>query len=74
MLDLVDSFTVLDEEWPRHAAAVACPCGGYADKVDTTEKEDALVGCGARGCCCGAYKCRICGRRLIARFPAPEMD
>lgn len=65
---------LLDGEFPRGTTAVPCACGGYADKVDATDDEDDRYGCGRLGCCLGAFKCRLCGKRLLARFPAPEME
>lgn len=65
---------VIDAELPRGAIGAPCACGGYADSVLTTADEDDKYGCGRPYCCCGAFKCRVCGRRLVARFPAPEMD
>ena len=70
MVDVV----VLDKELPRGSNGAPCVCNGYADEVDTTPEEFKLYGCGRMYCCCGAFKCRLCGKRLIARFPAPEMD
>ena len=42
--------------------------------VDATDDEEGRYGCGRPGCCLGAFKCRLCGQRLLARFPAPEME
>ena len=65
---------VLDNELPRGSTGAPCVCNGYADEVDTTPEEFKLYGCGRMYCCCGAFKCRVCGKRLIARFLSPEMD
>lgn len=61
-------------ELPRGSTAAPCACGGFADAVETTDDEEDKYGCGRRGCCCSAFKCRVCGKRLIAWFPAPEME
>ncbi len=65
---------LLEDELPRGTTGAPCVCGGYADEVDATEDEEGRYGCGRPRCCMGAFKCRLCGKRLLARFPAPEMD
>ena len=65
---------LLAEELPRGTTGAPCMCGGYADEVDATDDEEGRYGCGRPGCCMSAFKCRLCGKRLLARFPAPEME
>jgi hypothetical protein len=65
---------LLEDELPRETTGAPCVCGGYADEVETTNDEEGRYGCGRTGCCLGAFKCRMCGKRLLALFPAPEME
>ncbi len=65
---------LLECELARGSTGAPCVCGGYADEVDATDDEEGRYGCGRMGCCLGAFKCRLCGKRLLAKFPAPEMD
>lgn len=70
------------ERWgiPRHAEGVKCDCGGYADRVEPTHKEKLKYDwCGRYAlsgwnCCAGAYKCNVCGARIVGGFKAPEME
>lgn len=66
------SVVVINSE---RTTGLQCKCGGYAEIVDTTDNEESDHGCGrGRGCCLGAFVCRLCGKRILARFPAPEME
>jgi hypothetical protein len=61
----------------RDLAAVACPeCNGYADRVKCTKEEIKNQICGRKGyeCCCRAFKCRICGARIVGNAQSPEME
>jgi hypothetical protein len=62
----------------RSADAIPCPCGGYADRVETTTEERDEYGCGFRErlfeCCARAFVCRVCGKRLVGTAEAPEME
>lgn len=56
---------------------VKCPkCSGYAEKVDSTPGEIASdLNCGRSwACCCAAFKCSVCGVRLVGKREAPEME
>ncbi len=64
----------LTEEIARYTESIACPCGGFADKVDATPEEDKKYGCLYRFCCSVAFLCRVCGNRLVGRYEAPEAD
>lgn len=68
----------LKESVGRGTSAVPCPCGGYADRVKTTEEERELHGCAADSdtweCCARAFLCRVCKKRLVGVADAPEMD
>jgi hypothetical protein len=65
-----DSVVVIESE---RTTGVKCECGGYAESVEATDAEDDEYGCGRRGCCLGAFVCGLCGKRILAKFPAPEM-
>ena len=65
---------LLTDVLPRGTTAAPCVCGGYAEKVTTSDDEERDFGCWRYGCCCAAFKCRLCGNRLVARLHAPEMD
>lgn len=53
----------------RCADGVKCSCGGYADSVPTTHKENMKYDCGryqmsgrtdgGRSCCARAFKCAV---------------
>lgn len=71
----------------RGADGVKCQCGGFADPVDTTHEENMAYDCGryqmlfrmhrTKGgyCCCArAFKCGVCGMRIVGTQAAPEMD
>jgi len=66
------------EEWmPREAEGIPCPCGGYADRVDTTPEEREEIQAGGSspcspGCCDRAFVCRICKARMFGTAEAPE--
>jgi hypothetical protein len=65
-----DSVVVIESERTK---GLKCECGGYAEIVDTTDDEEDEHGCGrGHGCCLGAFICTLCGKRVLARFPAPE--
>lgn len=69
----LDCFVI--DPLERGVQAVECPnCSGFAERVDTTEKEDKLLGCGRHNCCNGAFKCKRCEARIVARIDAPEME
>ena len=74
MTAAADRATLLAATLPRESTGAPCTCGGYADAVEITREGDAEYGCGRYRCCCAAFKCRLCGRRLIARLEAPEME
>jgi hypothetical protein len=67
---------------PRDADAIPCECGGFADALSDKEADfnmDELrkFGCGCEimfgyNCCVRAFKCRICGKRIIGRADAPK--
>ena len=71
-LELVSQM--IEDELPRGTTGAPCVCGGYADEVNATDGEEGQYGCGRPGCCLGSFKCRLCGKRLLARFTAPEME
>jgi hypothetical protein len=60
----------------RAAEALPCKCGGYADKVASTEAECREFGCGrdvpGAECCAAAFSCRLCGGRIRGKREAPE--
>lgn len=58
----------------RSVEGVKCPCGGYAEQVETTAEESRRFGCGLRGCCDRAFVCVVCGTRLVGSAEAPEME
>lgn len=58
----------------RGAVGIACECGGYAESVQVTEKEDAKYGCGRRYCCACAFVCKLCKTRWVGSEEAPEMS
>lgn len=65
----------LPELLPRNADAIACPCGGYADRVEATAEEIKAQSCGrSYECCARAFVCRVCKARLVGEAAAPEMD
>ena len=66
--------TLIEGDIKTDAKAVPCTCGGYADEVDPTDDEDSKYGCGRYKCCCAAFVCRICGKRLVARREAYDAD
>jgi hypothetical protein len=80
---------VIEERYgmERGADGVKCKCGGYADLVDTTHEENMKYDCGryqmhyrmtgapsAWSCCARAFKCAVCGTRIVGTQAAPEMD
>ena len=59
----------------RHADGAPCECGGYADIANEgpTKDEIARYDCGRPwACCTAAYCCRLCGKRFIGVFEAPD--
>jgi hypothetical protein len=71
----------------RDADGIKCSCGGYADKVETTHEENMKYDCGRYqmsyamsgkkvrwSCCAAAFKCAVCGTRIVGRQAAPDMD
>ncbi len=63
----------------RDAEGVPCECGGYADRVATTEDERKIHGCERDErfgweCCSRAFICRVCKTRIACTAAAPEMD
>ena len=64
----------------RHAEGVKCDCGGYADRVDTTESERIeFDACGRYRsfkyeCCSCAFVCAVCHRRIVGTMSPPEME
>lgn len=62
----------------RDVSGVPCDCGGYAERVVTTEEERKRFGCGhdseTSECCARAFLCRICKERLAGSAESPEMD
>ena len=66
---------VLTERITRQADAAACPCGGYADRVECTKQEIQQYGCGRDyECCSRAFVCRACKKRLVGCAESPEME
>lgn len=58
----------------REAEGIKCPCGGYAEKVETTPEERGKYGCGkSYSCCDRAFVCAICKARLVGKADAPEV-
>jgi hypothetical protein len=77
----------LDRWAPRGADGIKCKCGGYAERVETTHAENMKYDCGryqmmyrmtgrksGYACCAVAFKCAVCGTRLVGSQAAPEMD
>lgn len=62
----------------RGAVGVPCSCGGYAGAVDSTAEECRQYGCGrdrpGSECCAAAFVCRICGKRIVGSYEAPEIN
>jgi len=58
----------------RDAVATPCVCGGFADRVDSTKAEIASgLNCGkSYECCCRAFVCRVCKKRLTGSAFATE--
>jgi hypothetical protein len=63
---------------PRERQALPCNCGGYADRVNSTDEEIDEYGCGrdvpGDECCAAAFVCRVCGGRIVGKCNSPEMD
>lgn len=65
----------LDEDIPRYADGVKCPCGGYAERVETTvEERQECEPNTSWECCARAFLCVTCKTRLVGMAEAPEMD
>lgn len=65
----------LARDLDRGAEAVKCPCGGYAERVESTQLEKEKYGCGrVFDCCSRAFVCCVCKTRLVGSAVAPEMD
>ncbi len=66
----------------RNADGIPCPeCNGYAEEatdersIFTAEEIAGEMNCGRNwACCIGAYICRLCNKRILARAQAPECD
>lgn len=71
----------------RGADGIKCSCGGYADVTDTTHEERMKYDCGryqmmfrqtgkerSWSCCARAFKCAVCGKRIVGSQAVPEMD
>lgn len=66
----------------RDAKGCPCPgCNGYADEAEgqdslfTKDEIDGPMNCGrSYACCICAFKCRVCGKRILAMAEAPECD
>jgi hypothetical protein len=61
----------------RNVFGMKCPsCKGHADEVDCTPEEIAgPKNCGRPwACCVAAFVCGLCGKRIVARREAPEME
>jgi len=41
-----------------------CSCSGKVASTPTTKDEEAMFGCGRKGCCCKALECVKCGVRF----------
>ena len=60
---------------PRNAEGAPCQCNGYADLTDERPTDDEIkkYDCGRRfPCCTAVFVCRVCGKRFIGKFQAPE--
>jgi hypothetical protein len=59
----------------RDAEAIPCDtCQGYADRVPCTKEEIKGQSCQRPyECCIRAFKCRLCGKRMVRDAEAPEM-
>lgn len=60
----------------RDVEAVKCDCGGYAERVDCTPDEvRSEYNCGrSHECCCRAFVCCVCKKRILRKAEAPEME
>lgn len=70
----------------RGADGIKCSCGGYAECVPTTHAENMKYDCGryqmmfqmtgkksGYSCCARAFKCAVCGKRIVGTQAAPDM-
>lgn len=66
----------------RGAEGIKCKCGGYAESTPTTHAEAMKYDCGryqmfgsrsGHSCCAVAFKCAVCGTRIVGTQAAPEM-
>lgn len=64
----------LTDDLERGTSGIPCTCNGYAERVDCTDEEDRKYGCGRKRCCAVAFVCRVCGKRLVGSYEAPEME
>lgn len=65
----------LDLDFERGQQGIKCSCGGYAERVDTTDEERKKYGCGRSWSCCDvAFVCGLCKTRWVGKQPAPEME
>ena len=60
----------------RDANGIQCECGGYAARVACTPEEIAGENnCGRQWeCCARAFVCALCGKRIVGKAEAPEME
>lgn len=66
-------------DFERDANAIACECGGYAERDrHMTMDELKNLSCGrdttTYQCCARAFVCRVCKTRYVGSAPAPEME
>jgi len=81
--DAIDTFldkmgqkvVKLKKTLERDTKALPCPiCNGFCDIVPMTQKEIKKHDCGkGHQCCSQAFKCRLCGIKIIVGLEAPDM-